>query len=1162
MSGDRVELNKLKVRREFLFSELKREYDRAHKGGIHFDVVVLVNLYCEHQCGIESEFSARATEIAELDQRIEELQQEVFLPRWRAAHGIIKTLMQSGRIKTDEQFEKAARFFTLVEEKLAKDKVHQAEEKKRPEIESNKRFLVALSFPGEHREFVAKVAQRLSQELGQPRVLYDRFHEAEFARPNLDTHLQTLYHDESELVVVFLCADYERKEWPGLEWRAIRDLIKKKQASSIMLIRLDDANVSGVFSTDGYIRVEGRTPTDIAALIIGRLRILEAERQALSPSSSVPTRGREHVSNTFGLAEAREKLKAAAGEFNRNNFEAAVKFSEEAANLAKAAGDDQMERQAIRFLTRFVGREAEITQVIENLRNKRLVTLRGMGGIGKTRLADAVAARVSEQFEDGVFFTELANVGDSQESVVSELVGNLDVKVAGFPDEATALLTTLQNRKLLLVLDNFEAVMSAAPLVSRLLKACPNVHILITSQRLLGVAGEQQIEVLPMAVASPHPSLTPESLVQLDSFQLFCDRARLKKPSWDLTLGEAPLVAEILDLTDGIPLSIELIAAWLDRIVLTELRDGLKKKRLEYLKRSGPSVEERRHASMRACIDWSFDLLPREEKNLFPKLSVFSGGFFAGDAAQVCQVKNAAPLLDSLRQHSLLMWDESLGETRYRMLPTVQEYAVKKLRKEARRLRFRHAQHFLEILERAGKQIQGKAQIAAITRITAHLDNIRSGMETAIENRNHRMVVRYSGTFSDYLQKKAQFSESLLRSRQGLEAAEALNNKHLVAAFQNYMGAAYLHLPTGDLAINLQKAIGGFEAALRVFTEGDFPEDWAIAQNNLGSAFMALRTGNRGANLKKAITYCEAALRIFTEHKFPVRWASTQTNLGNAYRDLPTGDRGVNLQKAIAFYDAALRVRTEGDFPMDWANTQENQGIAYAQLPIGNVGANLQNAIASFDAALRVYTEGDFPMEWARIQNNLGGAYANLPTGDRDANLRKAIHHYEAALRVRTEHDFPAQWARTQGALGIVYLRLPTGDREADLRKAIASFDAALRVCTEDNFPLEWARIQNNLGNAYANLPTGDRGTILQEAINHYEAALRVFTESDFPVDWARTQANASYAYANLPVGDRRANVKKAIACCEAAIKGYESAELAEEANHVKQMLASLKRQI
>jgi hypothetical protein len=170
------------------------------------------------------------------------------------------------------------------------------------------RFLVALSFPGEHRKFVEEVAGFLGRELGEERILYDRFHEAEFARPNLDTHLQALYHDESRLVVVFLCADYERKEWPGLEWRAIRHLIKSKRASSIMLIRLDEANVSGVFSIDGYISVEGRAPRDIASLIIERLQILEVELQATITSQSIYSEDPSSTANTTNLKK-KEKSK-------------------------------------------------------------------------------------------------------------------------------------------------------------------------------------------------------------------------------------------------------------------------------------------------------------------------------------------------------------------------------------------------------------------------------------------------------------------------------------------------------------------------------------------------------------------------------------------------------------------------------------------------------------------------------------------------------------------------------------------------------------------------------------------------------------------------------------------------------------------------------------
>jgi tetratricopeptide (TPR) repeat protein len=174
-------------------------------------------------------------------------------------------------------------------------------------------------------------------------VLYDQFYEAEFAQPNLDTLLQRLYHDESELVVVFLSSDYERKEWPGLEWRAIRDLIKKKHAPSIMLIRLDDADVSGVFSIDGYVSAEGRSPADIAMLILDRLKLLTTTRNASTQPSSfvaphakgsvdeekrgrIPQPVREAVDRGVNFLNAGHFKKAKA------EFLQALKFAEDAKN--------------------------------------------------------------------------------------------------------------------------------------------------------------------------------------------------------------------------------------------------------------------------------------------------------------------------------------------------------------------------------------------------------------------------------------------------------------------------------------------------------------------------------------------------------------------------------------------------------------------------------------------------------------------------------------------------------------------------------------------------------------------------------------------------------------------------------------------------------------
>ncbi|MFA8016102.1 tetratricopeptide repeat protein [Bremerella cremea] len=244
--------------------------------------------------------------------------------------------------------------------------------------------------------------------------------------------------------------------------------------------------------------------------------------------------------------------------------------------------------------------------------------------------------------------------------------------------------------------------------------------------------------------------------------------------------------------------------------------------------------------------------------------------------------------------------------------------------------------------------------------------------------------------------------------------------RYEAAAGLNDLGCELRESTISSRKQNLVQAITCYERALRVYTEADFPQDWAMTQNNLGNAYGDLPTGDRGANLREAIACCERALRVYTEADFPQAWATTQNNLGNAYGDLPTGDRGANLREAIACYERALRVRTEADFPQAWAMTQNNLGTAYQELPTGDRGANLRAAIDCYARALRVYTETGFPQAWAMTQNNLGTAYKNLPTGDRGTNLREAIACYERALRVHTEADLPGGFADTTANLSII----------------------------------------------------------------------------------------------------------------------------------------------
>jgi hypothetical protein len=233
-----------------------------------------------------------------------------------------------------------------------------------------------------------------------------------------------------------------------------------------------------------------------------------------------------------------------------------------------------MRRGPLRFATSFIGREREVAEMVDLLKGHRLVTVVGMGGIGKTRLADFAARRVSDAFVDGAFFVELAGTTDSENAVVSQLVEALSVDPAGFENETDALLKTLQNLQMLIILDNFEGVAAAAPLVGKLFLGCPHVHFLLTSQSPLHLDGEQIYQASPMGV--PVAAVDAKALADLDAFALFRERARAKVFNWDLLSPvDIAAVAEILCLVDGIPLAIEMAAAWVDSKTLDEIKTGL-----------------------------------------------------------------------------------------------------------------------------------------------------------------------------------------------------------------------------------------------------------------------------------------------------------------------------------------------------------------------------------------------------------------------------------------------------------------------------------------------------------------------------------------------------------------------------------------------------------
>ena len=309
------------------------------------------------------------------------------------------------------------------------------------------------------------------------------------------------------------------------------------------------------------------------------------------------------------------------------------------------------------------------------MKGERLVTIHATGGIGKTRLAGEVARRVSAQFEDGAAFVELAALRKSETVLVSELIARLAFRTEGFKDESEALISGLQHREMLLVLDNFEAVMADAALLAKLLRGCSGLHLLVTSQQPTAIDAEQLYSLHPMSVPTAKTQSKPDALGTLDAFALFQVRAIHAKADWKLTDENSATVSEILELTEGIPLAIELATARLRSLHLSEIRDGLKRDRLEFLERRG-GAEEPRHVSMEASLEWSFGLLNSEEQALFGALSVFNGGFYIDDAQEVCESENAAELIESLRDASLLESAESKNRVRCRMLQVVQLFAA------------------------------------------------------------------------------------------------------------------------------------------------------------------------------------------------------------------------------------------------------------------------------------------------------------------------------------------------------------------------------------------------------------------------------------------------------------------------------------------------------
>jgi len=454
-------------------------------------------------------------------------------------------------------------------------------------------------------------------------------------------------------------------------------------------------------------------------------------------------------------------------------------------------------------LSSFVGREKELAEVRRLLQDTRLLTLTGPGGCGKTRLAVVAASEMLQGFEDGAWMVELAPLPDP--SLLPQAVAS----VLGVREQSgLPLLDTLSDHlrtgKLLLLLDNCEHLIGAcAELAETLLRSCPELRVLATSREALGITGEVAWPVPPLSLPDLRRLPDIEALPRYESARLFVERATAVKPTFALTEQNAPAVAQVCYRLDGIPLAIELAAARAKVLSVEEISERLDDS--FRLLASGGRTALPRHRTLRATLDWSYDLLSDHERILFQRLSVFTGGFTLASGESVCVEEDlerdeVLGLLSHLVDKSLVAAREQDGETRYRLLEIVRKYAREKLEGAEASVRQRHAAFFVGLAEEAEGKLTGPDQARWLVRLEAEHDNIRVALSWALaECRNAESGVRLAGALWPFWLARGYLSEGrgwleIAVSRGGSvpvrAKAKALIGAGWLANFQGEYGAA------------------------------------------------------------------------------------------------------------------------------------------------------------------------------------------------------------------------------------------------------------------------------------------------------------------------------------------------------------------------------------
>jgi predicted ATPase/class 3 adenylate cyclase len=702
--------------------------------------------------------------------------------------------------------------------------------------------------------------------------------------------------------------------------------------------------------------------------------------------------------------------------------------------------------------TSFIGRERELADAKRLLEGTRLLTLLGMGGLGKTRLSLQIAADVLEKYPDGVWFIDLAPIKDPA------LVATTAAKVLGVREEAGKPLTQtlcahVKEHKLLLILDNCEHLVSAsASLAEELLRSAPEVRILATSREGLHIRGEQTYPVLPLAV--PDRKADAGTLLRSDAVQLFVERARLQKPDFSVTEREAPELAELCARLDGIPLALELAAARLRSLSVADINARLHN-RFKLLTGGSRTALERQQ-TLHALVNWSYDLLQENEQIVLDRLSVFAGGFDLEAAEAVCGADPIAPedvldLVSSLVEKSLVMVEQEIDGSRYGLLETIKEFArahlasryglagtIKEIASEHLKERddvaataARHCDYYLGIAKTARAKLQDAGQAEWTRRLEVELDNLRAAIALALagkvdpviavkfevalmnfrilrgyatEGRNNIRAALALPGLPDIACCHALYVGGALATRQGdhagamtmltecLALRRALGDPRETAGTLSTLSVA--HLQQGDAAMARERA----QEALGIFRELGVQVGEAIVLVQLGEICV-----QQGDDVQ-AQKHFEQCLTLAQGIKHQELESECERNLGEIA--LGAGD----LQAARARFTRSLQVCRDAEDKRDEALALWSLGRADAAGGDHEAArSRLTEALCAF-GALEMRAEAlDCLEDFAAFLHGVGASYAAVQLLAAAGTLRQALAFKRSPRR-------EAQWQKNADA--------------------------------------------------------------------------------------------------------------------------------------------------